>query len=226
MTPAIQAEPRLEVDAKLRPEGQSGPLVRSFDAYQEYYKRWVHVWERQALLRAAPMAGADELAADFMAMADEVRYGEPIGEDQVREIRRIKARVEAERLPRGADPARHLKLGRGSLSDVEWLVQLIQLQHAASIPALRTTSTRPALQAIAEAGHHSGGGRPDPRPRLGPGHQDPQRRGDLHRPGDRRAAAFLAGHGSRRTLVRLFAGGGRGDGGRLPQGHPAVATGF
>ena len=152
MTPAIQAEPRLEVDAKLRPEGQSGPLVRSFDAYQEYYKRWVHVWERQALLRAAPMAGSDELAGDFMAMVDEMRYEEPIGEEQVREIRRIKARVEAERLPRGADPARHLKLGRGSLSDVEWLVQLIQLQHAATIPALRTTSTRPALHAIAEAG--------------------------------------------------------------------------
>ena len=150
--PAIQAEPRLEIDASLRPEGKSGPLVRSLDAYTEYYKRWADVWEIQALLRAAPLGGSEELAEDFMAMVNPLRYESPIGDEQVREIRRIKARVEAERLPRGADPARHLKLGRGSLSDVEWLVQLLQLQHAATIPSLRTTSTRPALRAIAEAG--------------------------------------------------------------------------
>jgi len=64
---------------------------------------------------------------------------------------RIKARVENERLPQAADPNRHLKLGRGSLSDVEWFVQLMQLQHAAAIPALRTTSTLRALQAAVGA---------------------------------------------------------------------------
>jgi glutamate-ammonia-ligase adenylyltransferase len=60
--------------------------------------------------------------------------------------------VESVRLPRGADPIRHLKLGRGSLSDVEWTAQLLQLQHAGAVPALRTTSTTKALQAAAEAG--------------------------------------------------------------------------
>jgi glutamate-ammonia-ligase adenylyltransferase len=70
----------------------------------------------------------------------------------VREVKRIKARVENERLPQGADPNRHLKLGRGSLSDVEWFVQLLQLQHAARIPALRTTSTLVALREASEAG--------------------------------------------------------------------------
>jgi glutamate-ammonia-ligase adenylyltransferase len=70
----------------------------------------------------------------------------------VREIRRIKARVESERLPRGADPSTHLKLGRGGLADVEWTVQLIQLQHASRVPGLRTTQTLPALAAAAEAG--------------------------------------------------------------------------
>ena len=59
----------------------------------------------------------------------------------VREIRRIKARMEAERIPRGADPALHLKLGPGGLSDVEWMIQLLQLQHAHAVPALRTTRT-------------------------------------------------------------------------------------
>jgi glutamate-ammonia-ligase adenylyltransferase len=70
----------------------------------------------------------------------------------LREVRRIKARVESERLPRGADPARHLKLGRGGVSDVEWTVQLLQLQHAFEVPGLRTTGTVAALKAAGEAG--------------------------------------------------------------------------
>ena len=100
----------------------------------EYYRRWSLVWEAQALLRARPMAGDDELAADFVALIDPIRYPAVLSEHDVREVRRIKARVEAERLPRGADPARHLKLGRGGLSDVEWLAQLLQLQHAGRAP--------------------------------------------------------------------------------------------
>ena len=81
-----------------------------------------------------------------------MRYPQEITEQAVREVKRIKARVENERLPQGADPTRHLKLGRGSLSDVEWFVQLVQLQHAAEIAALRTTSTLGALEAATEAG--------------------------------------------------------------------------
>ncbi|WP_334170468.1 bifunctional [glutamine synthetase] adenylyltransferase/[glutamine synthetase]-adenylyl-L-tyrosine phosphorylase [Sinomonas sp.] len=150
--PAVLAERTLQLDADLRPEGKAGPLVRSLDSYAEYYRRWALVWEWQALLRARPMAGDDGLAADFMRLADSVRYPEQLSPADVTEIRRIKARVEAERLPRGADPARHLKLGRGGLSDVEWLVQFIQLQHAARHPELRTTSTLGGLYAAAELG--------------------------------------------------------------------------
>ncbi|UNK44679.1 bifunctional [glutamine synthetase] adenylyltransferase/[glutamine synthetase]-adenylyl-L-tyrosine phosphorylase [Arthrobacter sulfonylureivorans] len=151
-TPPVLAERVLEVDAALRPEGKNGPMVRSLDSYREYYQRWSLVWEAQALLRARPMAGDDALADDFMALVDPIRYPADLASDQVREIRRIKARVESERLPRGADPARHLKLGRGGLSDVEWLVQLLQLQHAHERPELRTTNTLEALSAIAAAG--------------------------------------------------------------------------
>jgi glutamate-ammonia-ligase adenylyltransferase len=157
LKPAVLAEPKLVVDADLRPEGKKGPLVRSLQAYREYYERWALVWERQALLRARPMAGNDDLAAEFMELVDGVRYERGATQADVLEIRRIKARVEAERLPRGADPARHTKLGRGGLSDVEWLVQLIQLQHAREVPALRTTSTREALAAVGEAGLLPGG---------------------------------------------------------------------
>jgi glutamate-ammonia-ligase adenylyltransferase len=142
----------LDLDAELRPEGRSGPLARSLDAYAEYYRRWSLSWEAQALLRARGVAGSVKLINDFVALADDVRYPETADPNGLREIRRIKARVENERLPQGADPARHLKLGPGSISDVEWLVQILQLQHARAIPALRTTSTLGALRAAADAG--------------------------------------------------------------------------
>lgn len=152
LKPAIMAERVLQMDADLRPEGKNGAMVRSLDSFAEYYRRWSLIWEAQALLRARPMAGDDTLAADFLALIDPIRYPESVSDQDVREIRRIKARVESERLPRGADPARHLKLGRGGLSDVEWLVQLLQLQHAGKHPELRTTSTLEALAAAAALG--------------------------------------------------------------------------
>jgi glutamate-ammonia-ligase adenylyltransferase len=142
----------LDLDIGLRPEGKNGPVVRSLDSYAAYYRRWSLTWEAQALLRGRGVAGDATLLRDFEVVADEVRYPSAIAEQEVREVRRIKARVEKERLPQGADPNRHLKLGRGSLSDVEWFVQLLQLQHAAAIPALRTTSTLMALREAAAAG--------------------------------------------------------------------------
>jgi glutamate-ammonia-ligase adenylyltransferase len=152
LKPAILAERVLSVDADLRPEGKSGAMVRSLESYAEYYRRWSLIWEAQALLRAQPMAGNDELAAEFLRLINPIRYPESLAETDVREIRRVKARVESERLPRNADPARHVKLGRGGLSDVEWLVQLLQLQHAGKHPQLRTTSTLQALDAIESLG--------------------------------------------------------------------------
>ena len=146
-------DPPLGVDADLRPEGRQGPLVRSLSAYRQYYHRWAAVWEAQALLRARFVTGDPELGARFIALADRVRY--PAGgltRQQVVEIRRIKARVESERLPRGADPRTHTKLGRGGLADVEWTVQLLQLRHGAAVPGLRTPRTLAALAAAREAG--------------------------------------------------------------------------
>jgi glutamate-ammonia-ligase adenylyltransferase len=140
------------IDLDLRPEGKNGSIVRSLDSYAAYYERWSLLWEAQALLRARPAAGSPKLITDFMKLIDSVRYPASVIADDVREIRRIKARVESERLPQGADPSRHVKLGRGSLSDVEWTAQLLQLEHAAEEPSLRTTSTLGALEAAAEGG--------------------------------------------------------------------------
>ncbi len=142
----------LDLDVGLRPEGKNGVVVRSLDSYAAYYRRWSLTWEAQALLRARGVAGNPDLLRDFERIADTVRYPTAIADPDVREVKRIKARVESERLPQGADPTRHLKLGRGSLSDVEWFVQLLQLQHAADIPALRSTSTLHTLHEASVAG--------------------------------------------------------------------------
>jgi glutamate-ammonia-ligase adenylyltransferase len=140
-----------DLDTDLRPEGKNGVVVRSLESYAAYYTRWSLSWEAQALLRARPAIGNGDLMGEFTKVIEPVRYPAAITEDDLREIRRIKARVEKERLPQGADPARHLKLGRGSLSDVEWLVQLIQLQHAHAHPELKTTSTQLAMSAAVDA---------------------------------------------------------------------------
>ncbi|MGC4773596.1 bifunctional [glutamine synthetase] adenylyltransferase/[glutamine synthetase]-adenylyl-L-tyrosine phosphorylase [Micromonospora sp. DT44] len=146
-------DPPLGVDADLRPEGRQGPLVRSLAAYAQYYARWSRVWEAQALLRARFVCGDADLGAEFEAMIEPVRYpADGLTREQVVEIRRIKARVETERLPRGADPATHTKLGRGGLADVEWAVQLVQLRHAGAMPELRGTRTLDALAAAERAG--------------------------------------------------------------------------
>jgi glutamate-ammonia-ligase adenylyltransferase len=147
-------DPALGLDADLRPEGKNGPLVRSLASYRAYYDRWSLTWESQALLRAMPIAGDADLGARFLELVDPLRWPDDgLTATQVREIRRLKARMEAERLPRGADPKSHFKLGRGGLSDVEWTVQLIQMQHAHEVEGLRTTSTLPALGAAVAAGY-------------------------------------------------------------------------
>jgi len=149
-TPSV--DPPLEVDANLRPEGRAGPLVRTLGAYAAYYQQWAQPWEIQALLRAHAVAGDADLGRRFLLMADKTRYPpDGVSAEAVQEIRRMKARVESERLPRGADPNTHTKLGRGGLADIEWTVQLLQLRHAHELPALHNTSTLQSLDAIAAA---------------------------------------------------------------------------
>ncbi len=146
--------PSLVLDNDLRPEGKRGPLTRSLAAYGTYYQRWAATWEFQALLRARPVAGDPEVGAAFMDVVEPVRYPDGgLSVTQVRDMRLMKARVESERLPRGADKRTHLKLGTGGLTDVEWTVQLTQLQHGAADPALRTTGTMAGLAAAEQGGY-------------------------------------------------------------------------
>ncbi len=139
-----------EIDIDLRPEGKNGAVARSIDSYESYYERWANTWEAQALLRARVIAGSESLKQRFTALIDRYRYPAQLEPSAIVEIRRIKARVESERLPQGADAKRHLKLGRGSLSDVEWLVQLFQLRFGDKHPTIRTARTLDALSAMVE----------------------------------------------------------------------------
>ena len=215
-------EPPLAVDADLRPEGRNGPLVRTLPSYAEYYARWSQPWEAQALTRAVPAAGDGELGERFEALVDPVRWPKRgLPESAAREIRRIKARVEAERLPRGADPHRHLKLGRGGLSDVEWTVQLLQLRHAGEM--------RVAAHALhpgrAAGGHGRRPRRAGRRARAGrgldPRHPRPQRRGAVPGAAVRQPAHGSAGAGRRRAAGRLPAGLRGPARRRLPAHHAA-----
>ena len=214
-------DPALVVDANLRPEGRQGPLVRTLASYLAYYRRWSRPWEAQALLRAEPVAGDASLGEEFTRMISEVRYPEGgVGENAVREIRRIKARMEGERMPRGVEPALQVKLGPGGLSDVEWTVQLLQLRHAFAVPGLRTTRTLPALTAAREAGLIS------PADAARAGRVLAARRADQGR-GDA-GARYRLRHDPRRGPragrggpgPRLRPGRGPGPGAGLPQGRP------
>lgn len=146
-------DPPLDVDLGLRPEGRSGPVVRTLASYATYYEKWAETWEMQSLLRATYIAGDEEVGEAFIALIDPLRYPEGgIDESAIREVRRMKARVDKERLPKGADKTTHTKLGRGALTDIEWTVQLLTMMHAHEYPALHTASALEGLDAIEEAG--------------------------------------------------------------------------
>ncbi len=140
-----------DLDADLRPEGRSGPLVRSLDSYAAYYERWADTWELQALIKARPVAGDPHLGARFRDLVASHLWQDPFPASRITDIRQMKARVEKERIPLGEDRDFHLKLGPGGLVDVEFLVQLMQLRHGGRDPTLRLTSTRRAITALAKA---------------------------------------------------------------------------
>ncbi len=144
----------MKLDFDLRPEGKDGPLVRSLASCRAYYAGWAQTWEAQALLRARAVAESGDVATRFIEqIANPLRYPSAgVNPHQIEEIRKLKARMESERLPHGVDRLHHLKLGNGGLSDVEWTVQLLQLEHAGTMPQLRVVSTLPALHAEHEAG--------------------------------------------------------------------------
>ena len=141
-----------KVDAGLRPEGKDGPLARSLEGYRKYYDQWAQVWERQALIRARFAGGNEDLGRRFEALAAAYAFPDPISSGTILEVRKMKARIESERIPPGEDPDFHFKLGKGGLVDVEFLVQMLQMKHGARIVNLRSQATLSALKAATEIG--------------------------------------------------------------------------
>ena len=140
------------LDLDLRPEGKKGAIARSLGAYRAYWDRWAGTWELQALLRARHVAGDRELGDQFVLAAADRASPVTLGDDRLREVRAMKARVERERIPVGEDPDFHVKLGRGGMSDVEWTVQLLQMIHGHDVPGICTPSTLEGLERLAAAG--------------------------------------------------------------------------
>lgn len=136
------------VDADLRPEGRSGPLSRSLAGWRAYLERWASTWERQAYLRVRVVAGDQALGRSLVDAIRAASAARPLSLEDEREVRRMKARMEQERIAPDEDPDFHLKLGRGSLSDIEFTVQLLQLRHGVG-----GTATMAALANLVEAGH-------------------------------------------------------------------------
>jgi glutamate-ammonia-ligase adenylyltransferase len=151
LNPGATVWPGLTLDLDLRPEGRKGPIARSIESFVTYWARWADTWELQALLRARPAAGDPDLGAEFVAAAQDRLFGDGPTRESERDIRQMKARVEQERISPDEDPEYHMKLGRGGMADVEWLVQLLQLRHGAAALPLRTASTLAGLHALGDA---------------------------------------------------------------------------
>ncbi|MDQ2723547.1 MAG: bifunctional [glutamine synthetase] adenylyltransferase/[glutamine synthetase]-adenylyl-L-tyrosine phosphorylase, partial [Actinomycetota bacterium] len=140
-----------EVDAGLRPEGRSGALVRTVESHVAYYQRWAKTWEFQALLKARPMAGDLQLGEDYLHAVSPMVWTASQREDFVPEVQAMRRRVE-ENVPTELRD-RELKLGRGSLRDVEFAVQLLQLVHGRDDATLHVLPTVDALAALGGGGY-------------------------------------------------------------------------
>jgi len=139
------------IDARLRPEGRFGVLVRSVEEYGEYYRKEALTWEQQVLIKARPVAGDAESARAYIHVVHDIIYREAISENDQDDIRRMKRKMESERL-KLEDRFSDLKLGHGGMTDIEFLAQLYQLQFGSRFPEVRIQGTIDALHALAGCG--------------------------------------------------------------------------
>ena len=146
------ARPCFRVDANLRPEGRDGPLVRSVASYRAHWERWAQPWERQALLKARPVAGPEDLAQAWVEAAEEAVWGRPVDADDIRSVRDMKRRAEADVARRGLGD-REIKRGPGGIRDIEFALQLLQLVHGRLDPSLRSPTTLRVLAEMRGAGY-------------------------------------------------------------------------
>jgi [glutamine synthetase] adenylyltransferase / [glutamine synthetase]-adenylyl-L-tyrosine phosphorylase len=137
------------IDLRLRPEGDSGPLTRSLESYENYYAQWGQTWERMMLIKARPVAGNEAIGAEFLEMVHPFRYPRSVNDSVLREIALMKGRIENEVVKAG-ELERNVKLGRGGIREIEFTVQSLQLLHAGRQPFLQGAQTLPCLAKLAQ----------------------------------------------------------------------------
>ena len=141
-----------EPDSDLRPEGRNGPLARSIASYLEYWERYAETWEFQSLLRARAIAGDPDLGRRFELNAADFAFPpDGITIDRVVEIRRMRERIERERVKPPEASKFHFKLGHGSLADVQFAVEISLMRHGGPHPEIRSRRTLEAIDRLAEA---------------------------------------------------------------------------
>src|SRR5437660_2121268 len=137
------------VDLRLRPEGSAGPLARSLESMEKYYSGFGETWERLALIKARGIAGSRELAYEFLRQHQPFIYPKSTTPGLLAEIASIKHRIERDIV--GAEKlARDVKLGRGGIREIEFIVQTLQLIHGARHPFLQEPNMLKALRAVRE----------------------------------------------------------------------------
>src|ERR1043166_934378 len=137
------------VDMRLRPEGDAGPLTRSLSGYENFYAQWGQTWERMMLIKARGAAGSRVLAGEFLETVQSFRYPRSPGRRVLREIGAMKDRIENE-VVRSGERERNVKLGRGGIREIEFIVQSQQLLHGGRAPFLQNPQTLPALQKLVQ----------------------------------------------------------------------------
>lgn len=139
------------VDLRLRPEGDAGPIARSLESYENYYAQWGQTWERMMLIKARCTAGDESLASDFLEIIQPFRFPGSISLEILSEIAAMKDRIENE-VVRAGELERNVKLGRGGIREIEFIVQSLQVLHAGRSPFLQIPQTLPCLQKLSQYG--------------------------------------------------------------------------
>ncbi|HVR37003.1 MAG TPA: hypothetical protein VMS21_14250, partial [Methylomirabilota bacterium] len=137
------------IDLRLRPEGDAGPLTRSLAGYENYYAQWGQTWERMMLIKARCVAGDRALAGEFLETIHPFRYPRSLGERVLHEVAAMKQRIEEEVLKAG-EVERNVKLGRGGIREIEFIIQTMQLLHAGRQPFLQGAQSLPLLEKLAQ----------------------------------------------------------------------------
>jgi glutamate-ammonia-ligase adenylyltransferase len=137
------------VDMRLRPEGEGGPLSRSLFSYENYYAQWGQTWERMMLIKARTTAGDAGLGAEFLEMVQPFRYARSLTPHVLHEVAAMKDRIENEVVKAG-ELDRNVKLGRGGIREIEFVVQALQLLHGGRQPFLQGPQTLPALEKLVQ----------------------------------------------------------------------------